>query len=48
MYFYSKNILIIRPPGVNAVNLEAISTKIVIPKSVAYNTTFSDLIDIAD
>ena len=33
---------------VNAVNLEAISTKIVIPKSVAYNTTFSDLIDIAD
>lgn len=33
------------PPGVNAVNLEAISNKIVIPPSTAYNTTFADLID---
>ena len=31
------------PPGVNSVNLEAISNKIVIPQSVAYNTTFADL-----
>lgn len=36
------------PPGVNSINLEAISNKIVIPDSIAYNTTFSDLIDIAD
>ena len=28
--------------------MEAISSKIVIPESVAYNSTFSDLIDIAD
>lgn len=36
------------PPGVNAINLEAIGNKITIPESVAYNKTFSDLIDIAD
>lgn len=36
------------PPGVNSMNLEAISQKITIPESVAYNQTFSDLIDIAD
>ena len=31
------------PPGVNSVNLEAISQKIVIPESVAFNSTFTDL-----
>lgn len=36
------------PPGVNAINLEAIGNKITIPESVAYNQSFSDLIDIAD
>lgn len=36
------------PPGVNAMNLEAIGDKITIPKTVAYNTTLSDLIDIVD
>lgn len=36
------------PPGVNSMNLEAISQKITIPDSVAYNSSFSDLIDIAD
>lgn len=36
------------PPGVNSINLEAISQKIVIPASVAFNSTFTDLIDIAD
>ena len=36
------------PPGINAINLQSISVKIKIPDTVAYNTTFSDLIDIAD
>lgn len=36
------------PPGVNSINLEAISQKIVIPASVAFNQTFTDLVDIAD
>ena len=36
------------PPGVNAINLESLSSKITIPESVAYNATMSDLIDIAD
>ena len=31
-------------PGVNAMNLESITNKIYIPETVAYNTTFSDLI----
>ena len=36
------------PPGINAVNLESLGSKITIPASTAYNTTMSDLIDIAD
>lgn len=36
------------PPGVNAINLNSIGNKIIIPESVAYNKTFTDLIDIAD
>ena len=36
------------PPGVNAVNLESLKSKITIAPTVAYNTTMSDLIDIAD
>lgn len=36
------------PPGVNSVNLESFKSKIQISPSVAYNTTFSDLIDIGD
>lgn len=36
------------PPGVNAINLESLSSKITIPESVAYNETFQDLIDFAD
>lgn len=42
----SKEIVV--PPGVNAVNLESLKSKITIPETVAYNATFSDLIDIAD
>lgn len=36
------------PPGVNAINLNSIENKLIIPESVAYNGTFTDLIDIAD
>ena len=36
------------PPGVNAINLASINDKITIPKTVAYNSTMSDLIDLAD
>lgn len=36
------------PPGVNSINLESIGNKIIVPKSVAFNKTFGDLIDIAD
>lgn len=36
------------PPGINAINLESFKSKISIPQTVAYNTTMSDLIDIAD
>ena len=36
------------PPGVNAINLASISDKIVIPETVAYNSSMSDLIDLAD
>ena len=36
------------PPGINAIALEAIGNKITISDSVAYNRTFTDLIDIAD
>lgn len=36
------------PPGINAINLQSLRNKITIPQTVAYNTTFSDLIDIAD
>ena len=42
----SKEIVV--PPGVNAINLESQRTKITIPETVAYNASFSDLIDIAD
>lgn len=36
------------PPGVNAINLESFKSKIQINTSVAYNTSMTDLIDIAD
>lgn len=36
------------PPGINAMNLEAIHSKITIPPTVAYNSTMSDLIDFSD
>ena len=36
------------PPGVNAINLESIGQKIVIPKTIAYNASMADLIDFAD
>lgn len=36
------------PPGINAMNLSSIATKIIIPESVAFNETFTDLIDVAD
>lgn len=36
------------PPGVNAVNLESFKSKIQVNMSVAYNTSMTDLIDIAD
>ncbi len=34
--------------GVNAINLQSVGSKIVIPETVAFNNTFSDLIDIVD
>lgn len=36
------------PPGVNAVNLESFKTKISIPETVAFNTTMTDVLDMAD
>ena len=36
------------PPGVNAINLESIKSKITFPSSCAYNPTYSDLIDVGD
>ena len=36
------------PPGVNAINLESLKSKITIDPTVAYNITMSDLIDLAD
>jgi len=36
------------PPGVNAVNLQSLGSKITIPQSTAFNATFADLIDLAD
>lgn len=36
------------PPGVNAVNLESLKSKITVSPTVAYNTTMTDLIDIGD
>lgn len=36
------------PPGVNAVNLDSIKSKVIIGDTVAYNATMADLIDIAD
>lgn len=36
------------PPGINAINLESISSKVTISNTTAYNSTFSDLIDFAD
>lgn len=36
------------PPGINPINLEAIRSKIIIPQTVAINTTMTDLIDFAD
>lgn len=36
------------PPGVNALNLESLKTKITVPGTVAINTTMTDLIDLAD
>lgn len=36
------------PPGVNAMNLESLKSKITIAETVAYNATMCDLIDIGD
>lgn len=36
------------PPGVNPINLQSLSNKITIPSSVAFNSSYTDLIDIAD
>lgn len=36
------------PPGVNAINLESIKSKITFSESCAYNPTYSDLIDVSD
>lgn len=36
------------PPGVNPINLDSFKSKIQLNPSVAYNTTMTDLIDIAD
>ena len=36
------------PPGVNAMNLESLRSKIMISETVAYNATMCDLIDIGD
>lgn len=36
------------PPGINAVNLESLKSKITIAPTVAYNASMSDLIDLAD
>lgn len=36
------------PPGINAINLQSLRNKITIPETVAYNASFSDLIDISD
>lgn len=36
------------PPGVNALNLESLKTKITVPDTVAINSTMTDLIDLAD
>lgn len=35
-------------PGINAINLHSLGSKIMIPETVAYNKTFADLIDVAD
>lgn len=36
------------PPGVNAINLESLGSKITIPETVAFNPSFADLIDLCD
>ena len=36
------------PPGINAANLQSLGSKITVPATVAFNSTFTDLIDIAD
>ena len=36
------------PPGINAINLESLKSKITIPDTVAYNETMGDLIDVTD
>jgi hypothetical protein len=36
------------PPGINAINLASIGDKITISETTAFNTTFTDLIDLAD
>ena len=36
------------PLGINSQNLTALASKIMIPETVAYNTSFADLIDIGD
>lgn len=35
-------------PGINAINLQSYLSKITIPKTVAYNNSFGDLIDVGD
>lgn len=36
------------PPGVNAINLESLKSRIVVPETVAINASMLDLIDVAD
>ena len=35
-------------PGINAINLESLTTKIQVPQSVAINQSMLDLIDVGD
>lgn len=44
----SKDTGIMVPVGINAMNLDSVNSKIVIPETVAFNATMADLIDLAD
>ena len=36
------------PPGINAINLESLGSKITLPETTAYNQSMADIIDLAD